>query len=680
MRQSVLAAIVLAALVQGADAQERKDPPPKPRPAPRVHVNPDVHIDVRELEDRAREMAERVKDLDLSAMELDAEIMAERLEDLDFSELEWRAEEMADLFRAEDFAELERDAREMAEHGLESVRGMRFDINPDLDFDFDHDVDFDFDFDHDFDFDFDFDHEFEFDHDFDHELDFDPVTMRDQLRMEMRDARDAMRDAQRDMERDLRSHEFDMSSIPHIESTIELAMLDAERGVQRALEGMDWSGTVDLGNIALGNFGARFEARANGPRPAWAPSDPADSLYRLAREMLNRGNYRRAADLFAEISDRYANSQYAPDALYWQAFALYRIGTVAELERARAILETQRSRYADAYARSDGASLAQRVSGALAQLGDRSAISDVTRAADQRPTCDKEDLAVRVEALNALSKLDYSEARPILERVLSRHDTCTVGLRKRAVFLIGKQADASAAQILTNVVRTEPDADVREDAILWLSRVPGDQTVNTLEELLRGSTDERVQRTVLRSLSAHDSPRARQILRATIERQDAPEKLREYALSRIDDDESSAEDAAFLRGLYDRLTSTRLKKAVIRGVASMEGAENSAWLIALARNGSEPMDMRSEALARVGRSSNVSIQDLVGLYESLPSREMRERLISLYARRKEPEATDKLIEIARTGTDPQLRRMAISALTRKNDPRTTKLLMEILEP
>src|SRR5690606_24514890 len=169
---------------------------------------------------------------------------------------------------------------------------------------------------------------------------------------------------------DLRSHELDMSSIPHIESTIELAMHDAERGVQRALEGMDWSGTIDLGNIALGNFGERFEARANGPRPAWAPSDPADSLYRLAREMLNRGNYRRAADLFAEISDRYANSQYAPDALYWQAFALYRIGTVAELERARAILETQRSRYAEAYARSDGASLAQSGSGSLARLGE----------------------------------------------------------------------------------------------------------------------------------------------------------------------------------------------------------------------------------------------------------------------------------------------------------------------
>ena len=47
--------------------------------------------------------------------------------------------------------------------------------------------------------------------------------------------------------------------------------------------------------------------------------------------------------------------------------------------------------------------------------------------------------------------------------------------------------------------------------------------------------------------------------------------------------------------------------------------------------------------------------------------------------REEPAATDKLLEIARGGTDPNLRRQAISALARKNDPRTTKLLLDLVE-
>jgi hypothetical protein len=57
---------------------------------------------------------------------------------------------------------------------------------------------------------------------------------------------------------------------------------------------------------------------------------------------------------------------------------------------------------------------------------------------------------------------------------------------------------------------------------------------------------------------------------------------------------------------------------------------------------------------------------------------VREYIINSLARRSEPEATDKLIDIVKTGTDPQLRRSAINALTRKKDPRSTKLLMDLI--
>jgi HEAT repeat protein len=188
-----------------------------------------------------------------------------------------------------------------------------------------------------------------------------------------------------------------------------------------------------------------------------------------------------------------------------------------------------------------------------------------------------------------------------------------------------------------------------------------------------------VQRTALRTLAAHESPRGRQIVRATLERQDATYKQREYALSALNSGTPTAEDATYLRGKYSRLTNERLKKSIVSRIGGMGGPENNAFLLSLARNNNEPMDMRAYALGRVGRSSDVSIRELAGLYDQLAARELREQLISVYSRRKEPEATDKLIEIAKTGTDPRLRRMAISALTRKNDPRTTQLLLEIIE-
>jgi outer membrane protein assembly factor BamD (BamD/ComL family) len=70
------------------------------------------------------------------------------------------------------------------------------------------------------------------------------------------------------------------------------------------------------------------------PEP-WANADPADSLYRLAREALSRGDYKRAAEIFHRIPERFPQSAYAGEALYYEAFSLYRSGGDDDLSSAR---------------------------------------------------------------------------------------------------------------------------------------------------------------------------------------------------------------------------------------------------------------------------------------------------------------------------------------------------------
>src|ERR1700752_1654398 len=70
------------------------------------------------------------------------------------------------------------------------------------------------------------------------------------------------------------------------------------------------------------------------PAAAWLQGDPADSLYRAAREALDRRDYPRAADLFAQVPTRFPRSGYAADAYYWRAFSLYRMGGTAQLKSA----------------------------------------------------------------------------------------------------------------------------------------------------------------------------------------------------------------------------------------------------------------------------------------------------------------------------------------------------------
>jgi HEAT repeat protein len=120
-----------------------------------------------------------------------------------------------------------------------------------------------------------------------------------------------------------------------------------------------------------------------------------------------------------------------------------------------------------------------------------------------------------------------------------------------------------------------------------------------------------------------------------------------------------------------------MKMAIINAIARIGGKDNQDWLTGIVRNTSESSQIRSYALQRV--RSDLAISDIGRLYDAADSRSMREQLLSSLASRKEPEATDKLIDIARNSTDLEIRRMAINYLSRRNDPRATKLLMELIE-
>jgi HEAT repeat protein len=417
---------------------------------------------------------------------------------------------------------------------------------------------------------------------------------------------------------------------------------------------------------------------ASEPPQAWAQKDPADSLYRLARQTLNRGEYRRAAQLFGDITQRFPNSAYAADARYWKAFALYRIGGANELREALNALNGDSRRYYQASLKADAATLASRIRGALAQLGDARAVTEVERAAGaQGVPCDKEDAAVRISALNSLGNLDHESATPILKRILAKRDSCSASLRRNALFLLARRANPEATGLIITSARNDADPHVRYEALRWLARLPGDEAIATLEEIVRSSGDESMRKSAVAALARSESPRARQAIRNIIERSDVSEALRAKALASVSSHESP-DGGAYIRNVYPRLETTRLKVGAVRAIARIGGTENERWLLSVVRNQNEPLDLRTTALTYVGRSA-ISIGDLVGMYDAAGDRPLRMRLISLYGSRSESEAADKLVSIAKTGTDPEMRRMAISALSRKNDPRTRKLLLEILD-
>jgi HEAT repeat protein len=411
--------------------------------------------------------------------------------------------------------------------------------------------------------------------------------------------------------------------------------------------------------------------------------DPADSVYRAAHQLINRGDWRRATELFSELIGRHPRSAYVCDAMYWQAFARYRIGGTRELEAAARILENVVAKARELRRRSTSdaevAKLLSRVYGELAKRGNPDARVKLERQIGQsgRQLCDPEDQEVATEALNAVVQLDPAGATPMLTRVLSRRDECSAELRRNAVFMLGRRLDGDAAMTLISAAKFDPSADVRISAIAWLPRVSGEAPILVLDEIVRTDSSSRIQSSALKALATSNNPNAHRSLRALMERKDVAEAIRVTAINTLDKDRSTADMPTFLRALYGQAESDRLKSTIIDAVGRIGGPEDGRWILSIATNPDESYQARAAALSRV-RQMDLSIGDLGKLYDAAGSRNTREQIIDMLARRREPEATDKLIDIVKNSTGQSARIAAVNALQHRNDPRASKFLMDFV--
>jgi HEAT repeat protein len=418
------------------------------------------------------------------------------------------------------------------------------------------------------------------------------------------------------------------------------------------------------------------------PPEPWAKADPADSLYRLAREAMGRGDYKRAAEIFHRIPERYPQSAYAGQAIYYEAYSLYRSGGDDDLSAARDRLNQLKLRDAKIW-KNDGAVLLTRVCGELAKRGDENCAVEIEKTAQNDPpaqgarTCpDADDESDdRIAALNALLQMDADRAMPILKKVLERRDACSAGLRRKAVFLVSQKSTSETANILMNVARTDPDGEVREQAVFWLSQVAG--STGLLEEILKGNSDENIKEKALFSLSQQNEPRAQQVLRDFALRESENPDLREKAIFWLGQ-RSGTENTQFLRSLYGQIKNEDLREKILFSLSQQRGAGNEQWLMNIAVDSKEDIDLRKKALFWAGQSG-VAISDLSALYNRMGDAEMKEAIIfSLSQRPSDRAAIDKLFDIAKNEKDAELRKKAIFWLGQSRDPRVQQFLIDLI--
>jgi HEAT repeat protein len=115
----------------------------------------------------------------------------------------------------------------------------------------------------------------------------------------------------------------------------------------------------------------------------------------------------------------------------------------------------------------------------------------------------------------------------------------------------------------------------------------------------------------------------------------------------------------------------------VQSVAEVGGTENVRWLMSIARNDSSNDSRRREALDAAVRAG-VSSTELVALYDATTDQRLKETVISQLAKIGDDASVNKLISIAKTETNYNLRRSTINRLSNSEDPRVRQALKDII--
>ena len=293
-----------------------------------------------------------------------------------------------------------------------------------------------------------------------------------------------------------------------------------------------------------------------------------------------------------------------------------------------------------------------------------------------------EDALAQQEALVLLLRLEV-DVMPTVRDILARDDECSAHLRYLSVNWLGGEDTDEARDLLTEVAGEHPDSRTREWAVTKLANFESPEVAEVLKNFLSESNDSEVQDAAILGLYHQDSDESNRALidfasdgsKAEIPRQRAAVLVAERLTE------------GSVRGVFDRLDSDVVKRAYLGVVgARVETGElgDASWLLPVVADSGESEDVRAAALEAWSRQPSLDLDQVERTYRMLTSAEMRDKfLYALYQKAESDEENadaviDKMIELARQETDPEVRRRAIYWLGRTGSDRAAAFLQEIL--
>ncbi len=407
---------------------------------------------------------------------------------------------------------------------------------------------------------------------------------------------------------------------------------------------------------------------------AWAAS-PADKDYAAAQNALGEDDFNAAAGMFSRFYREHADDGRAGSALYWEAYARYREGGRKQLTKARSVLRKLESRFPDSVESEDAAELMLRIEGALARSGDPDAARAVTEAA--RSEIDQK-ADTRLAALNALVMMDEDKAVPILEKILANRSPKNIDIRRRAVMLAIAIDDERTAPILLDVIRNDPDPEIRANAAMAITHLSGAEAVKISRELIEQDQPPRVMKRLLLGLGEADDPEAGELLMEIAGDEDRDPDVRGIALLALGDREEPR-TMKYLQRVFEQSDDEDIQQKALVALSRFgDDKDLQSWFMAQVKDSNNSIDTRKMCLFWAVESENLDVAEIRSLYDEADDPELRKQVIFAVSELDSDAGVDLLIDIARNDPSPDMRQMAIFWLGDSGDDRALEYLEELL--
>ena len=402
----------------------------------------------------------------------------------------------------------------------------------------------------------------------------------------------------------------------------------------------------------------------------------AATVYNAARDLITDGNWARAQEKFREYVNSYPNEKNLDAALYWMAYAQYKL---TNYDQCRETLSNLLEKYSDSTWRDDARMLLAQVPGVLMSAARADQAMAVERLAAGVATTSPVAIArapdgvITYAPAPSVSGVGTTTLSPLpaqsviggtnvyvvdeLDRSVNSDDPCefkivvlqalfqtdlqhgimaatdwvkpgstqTARCKGAALTLLSRNGGKAVTPVILNVAKNETDMRLRARAISTLGTSNDDSVIDPLRDFALNSTQSEISEAALYALSRHSSDRATAVL-SDIALSGKTPAQRKAAIASISTRAGDPPVDALLR-IYDADQNLEIRKAVINGFVNRRSERVGNKLFEIARS-SDNVEIRKAAVSAIARrGGDKSVEFLLGLYDTEKNDEVKDQII-----------------------------------------------------